>query len=192
MAHHPAFSSPKEWVDLYGDFLFRYAFLRVQNRQVAEDLVQETFLGAFRSRSSFAGRSSEKTWLVGILKHKIQDYYQERSREAVADSDQQAMDDWRYLFNERGQWKSEGMGPKEWGADPGTILERKEFWDALTRCLGELPPRQAHVFSLREIDGLRGKEVCEKLNISDANLWVILYRARMHLRRCLEAKWLGL
>jgi RNA polymerase sigma-70 factor (TIGR02943 family) len=192
MAEYPTLSSPKKWVDLYGDYLFRYAVLRVQNVSVAADLVQETFLGALQSRRSFAGRSSEKVWLVGILKHKILDHYRKTSREGSADRYEQAMEDSRQLFNERGQWKAESMGPREWGADPGTILERKEFWDALTRCLGELPPRQRHVFSLREIDGLSGTEVCEKLTISASNLWVIMYRVRMHLRRCLEAKWLGL
>lgn len=192
MSDHPALSSPKEWVDLYGDFLFRYAFLRVHNVSVAADLVQETFLGALKSRRSFAGRSSEKTWLVGILRHKILDHYDHTSRAGPADPYDQGMEDSRTLFNEKGQWKSDQVGPKEWGADPSTILERKEFWDALLRCLGELPPRQAQVFSLREIDGLSGREVCEKLTISDANLWVILYRVRLQLRRCLEAKWLGL
>ena len=191
MPDHPPLSSPKEWIDLYGDYLFRYALLRVQNRQVAEDLVQETFLGALQARSGFAGRSSERSWLFGILKHKIMDHYRTASRETPVDP-HQAREDWGNLFNERGQWKSEGMGPKEWRADPGTILEQKEFWDALTRCLGELPPRQVHAFSLREIDGLRGKEICEKLDVSETNLYVILYRVRLHLRRCLEAKWLGL
>jgi RNA polymerase sigma-70 factor (ECF subfamily) len=78
------------------------------------------------------------------------------------------------------------------GADPGTILERKKFWDALARCLGEVSARDAQVFTLREIDGLSGAEICKMLNISADNCYVILYRVRLHLRRCLEAKWLGL
>jgi len=192
MADHSKLSSPEEWVDLYGDYLFRYAVLRVHNGQIAADLVQETFLGALQSRSGFAGRSSEKVWLVGILKHKILDHYRNTSREGSANPLEELMERSGQLFNERGQWNPDPMGPKEWGADPITILERKEFWDALTRCLGEVSPRDAQVFALREIDGLSGAEICKILNLSADNAYVILYRVRMHLRRCLEATWLGL
>lgn len=192
MADHSQLSSPEAWVDLYGDYLFRYALLRVHDKSVATDLVQETFLGALQSRPSFAGRSSEKVWLVGILKHKILDHYRKTSRESTLGPYEPTLENRGQLFNERGHWNLDPTAPKEWGADPSTILERKEFWDTLTRCLGEVSARDAQVFALREIDGLSGAEICKILSISADNTYVILYRVRMHLRRCLETKWLGL
>ena len=184
-------SNPQEWIDLYGDYLFRYALLRVRHPHIAEDLLQDTFLSALQARSSFAGRSPEQFWLVGILKHKLMDYYRKAKTEAPGEGDADTRENWNDAFDDHGHWKTGETGPKEWTMDPGTILERKEFWEALTRCLGELPTRQAHAFSLRTIEGHSSNDVCETLEISHSNLWVILYRVRMHLRRCLESNWQG-
>lgn len=188
--HH--LSDPKEWVDLHGNYLFRYALLRVGDPRVAEDLVQETFLAALQSRDRFAGQSSERTWLVGILKHKIMDHFRQSSREAAMDSPDQTAEVTEDAFDHRGNWKSYETGPKEWSDDPSRILEHKEFWDALTRCLAELPPRLARAFALRDIDDLNSREICKVLNISTTNPWVMLHRARSHLRRCLEIHFMGL
>ncbi|HJT22273.1 MAG TPA: sigma-70 family RNA polymerase sigma factor [Nitrospira sp.] len=188
MAEQHTLSDPGEWIDRHGDYLFRYALMRVRHADIAEDLLQDTLLAALRSRTHFAGQSPERFWLLGILKHKLADYYRKASHEEPADD---GHDDWRSSFDERGHWIAEEKGPKEWTTDPGTILEQKEFWTSLTQCLGELPPRQANAYSLREIDGLESAEVCRTLDISASNLWVMLYRVRMHLRRCLETKWQG-
>jgi RNA polymerase sigma-70 factor, ECF subfamily len=191
MAEQRDLSHPDEWIDRYGDYLFRYALLRVRQTHIAEDLLQDTLLAAFQSRRSFSGRSQERVWLVGILKHKISDYYRKASQEGAEDRNAHIPEEWTASFDDRGHWKREDMGPREWTMDPGAVLERREFWEALNRCLGELPSRQASAYSLREIEGLKGNEVCEKLDISESNLWVILYRVRLHLRRCLEIKWQG-
>ncbi len=185
-------SNPQEWIDLYGDYLFRYALLRVRHAHIAEDLLQDTLLSALQARSSFAGRSPEQFWLLGILKHKLVDYYRKAKMEAPGEGDAHTLEHEDNTFDDHGHWKTGETGPREWTMDPGTILERKEFWEALTRCLGELPPRQAHAFSLHTIEGHNSTDVCEKLEISQSNLWVILYRVRMHLRHCLEVKWQGL
>ncbi len=176
---------PSDWVDRYGDYLFRYAILRVRNRLAAEDLVQETFLAAFKDRASFSGHSSEATWLVGILKHKIADHFRRLSRElSLPDaSPVQPEDD---PFNATGRWAS---GPAEWGGNPADLYRQQEFLEQLEKCLSGLPPIHANAFTLREIEGADTGEICKILNVTETNLWVILHRARMRLRRCLETRW---
>jgi RNA polymerase sigma-70 factor (ECF subfamily) len=130
--------------------------------------------------------------LVGILKHKVIDHFRKNSREGPSEDVERLINEQDQSFHGRGDWKRDTTGPKEWTEDPGIILERKEFWDVLKRCVSELPPRMAHAFSLREIDNLSSEEICKALNITATNLWVMLHRARMHLRRCLEINCMGL
>ena len=196
----PANHDPSEWVDRYGDYLFRYAMLRLRDRSTAEDLVQETFLAALKARGSFSGNSSESTWLVGILKHKIAVYFRRQAREApLVDSDlrHQAREapledgDLREHsdpspFDGSGHW---AKGPTDWGGNPADLYREKKFLDQLTKCLAGLSPNHANAFTLREIEGADTGEICKVLNVTETNLWVILHRARMLLRRCLEANW---
>lgn len=187
-------SDPATWVDQHGDYLYRNALLRIQNEDLAEELVQETFLAALNARSRFSGRSSERTWLVGILKHKIVDHFRKDSREHPIEEIGQLPCEAERPFAEEGQskghWRvADGMGPMDWGATPSAILEQKEFWEILNACLSALPSRLAHSFTLREIEGLSSQEVCKVLNITATNLWVMLHRCRMQLRRCIEMKW---
>lgn len=187
----PVASNPETWVDQHGDYLFSYALLRLRNRELAEEIVQETFLAALKSYKNFAQQSSERTWLVGILKHKIVDHFRRNHRERpVADFELSVDDD--EAFRNSGEWvdhwTSEGA-PKAWSDDPSQLVEQKEFWEIFNRCLSQLPPRLAEAFALREIDGLDSDEVCEILNITPNNLWVMLHRARALLRRGLETNW---
>ncbi|MCI0640842.1 MAG: sigma-70 family RNA polymerase sigma factor [Gemmataceae bacterium] len=181
---HPP--DPTTWVDQHGDFLFRYALSRLGNRAVAEDFVQETFLAALRAGKSFSGRSTERTWFVGILKHKIVDHLRQQSRErpvsAVNSTEEMGAD----LFGKSGSWQ---VKPAHWPGDPEEVLEKKEFWEAFRHCLEDLPRRLRTVFSLREMDELPTDEVCEAMQVTPGNLGVLLYRARMGLRRCLEINW---
>ncbi len=181
-------SDPETWVDQHGDYLYRYALFRIRDPHVAEDLVQETLLAALEARSKFAGHSSERTWLVGILKHKIIDYLRQRHREPSFDTSDSADVLTEEFFTRMGMWK---LKPDEWILDPEAALNRKEFWDVFARCLSQLPTRQADAFVLREIEGLDNKEISKVLNVSATNLWVMLHRARMRLRRCLEIHWFG-
>ena len=153
-------SDPERWVGEYGDYLFKYALVRLRDSTKAEDMVQETFLAALKGGSSFAGKSKEKSWLVGILKNKICDYYRKASRET-------SFTDMEFYSDE----ESDRFIPD--GIFQG----------------GKLPKNVATVFTLREVDGVESKEICALLNISENNLWVMLHRARMALRRCLEANW---
>lgn len=190
---------PGIWVDLHGDYLYRYAQFRLRNPAHAEDAVQETLLAALQAYEGFKGRGSERTWLVGILKHKIADYFRRQSREGVVDTREGAEFEHEELFMQEGEWvghwvaavqpKNAHLGPSEWHASPEELVEQDEFWIIFKDCLSPLPDRIASAFTLREVDGLESEEICELLNIKVNNLWVMLHRARTHLRRCLELNW---
>jgi len=177
------------WVDQYGDALFHFALARVNKREIAEDLVQETFLAAVQSQERFKGQSSEKTWLFGILKHKVVDHYRKKNKSTVFEQElRQDSDNLDGFFNAKGGWQ---IRPQHWSANPGKSQEVKEAFDHFYQCLSGLPQRTADVFVYREIDGLDTDEICKLLGITSANCWVILYRARMLLRKCLELVGLG-
>lgn len=184
---------PERWVEEHGDYLFRYALARLRDPVKAEDAVQETFLAALKA-GNFAGRSAEKSWLTGILKNKIFDHFRKAGREttftdldfyADEESDRFAADGLG-----KGGWIHD-LGPVEWPADPGASLDNEVFWKTFNECAGKLPPKVSAVFCLREMDGVEGRVICGLLNISESNLWVMLHRARMALRRCLETNWFG-
>ncbi|HKE56172.1 MAG TPA: sigma-70 family RNA polymerase sigma factor [Pyrinomonadaceae bacterium] len=180
------------WVDQHGDYLFRFAVFRLRDRTAAEDVVQETFLAALRSYEKFAGRGSERTWLVGILKHKIIDHFRRTSREAPLAEDAAEGPVHEEFFQRSGQWIGHWDGahaPTDWQATPSDLIERNDFWKVFHDCLAPLPKRTASAFTLREVDGLKSEEICELLSISVNNLWVMLHRARLHLRNCLETNW---
>lgn len=188
--HHPVegklISDPDTWVDEHGDALFRYALFRIQDAQVAEDLVQETFLAALRGKDSFAGRSSVKTWLFGILKHKIIDHIRKISRERPEGDIETIADLADKNFDGQGGWKYQ---PSQWTTNPSLLFQQQEFWQILQTCLSELPPRLNQAFTLRELDGLSAEEVRKILNVTPTNGGVMLHRARMRLRECLDINW---
>ncbi len=190
----PGLSDPERWVDLHGDYLFKYALMRLRDPAKAEDAVQETFLAALKGGQTFGGRSAEKSWLVGILKNKIFDYYRKASREtSFTDLDFYADEESdRFVADGlgKGSWIHE-LGPMEWSSNPGAGLDQEVFWKTFQECAGKLPKNVSAVFCLREMDGVDSKEICAKLDISESNLWVMLHRARMALRRCLETNWFG-
>jgi len=164
-------------------YLLRYASLQLRDAQAAEDAVQETLLAALAGESGFGQRASLRTWLTGILKHKIIDTIRRVSREAPAASE----DEFDALFDERGHWIEM---PAAW-ADPGASLEQKGFFAALEECLKRLPEKTARSFMMREHLGLETDEICKELAITPTHCWVLLYRARMALRECLTKEWFG-
>mgnify|MGYP002079030753 CR=1 FL=1 len=183
---------PTVWVDAHGDYLFAFALSRVRDKTLSEDLVQETLLAAMQSGDSFELRSSERTWLTGILKHKIIDHFRKASREVELSDEESDMSSYEYLFRSGGVWKghwSAEARPIVWEETPEKVLEHAEFRGILSHCLGELPERVANCFTLREMDGFDAPEICETLNISPNNFWVMMHRARLHLRRCIDSNW---
>jgi RNA polymerase sigma-70 factor, ECF subfamily len=178
---------PEKWVDDHGDYLYRYAILRVRNASVAQDLIQDTLLAALRGLDRFARRSSERGWLLGILKNKIMDHYRKSGREV-------SFTDMDFLADELAEkftngWWIHREAPAEWKPEADVVIHRHEFWVVMRDCLGKLPARIAQVFMLREMEDLPTKEICKSLAVSESNLWVMLHRARMALRECLEINW---
>jgi RNA polymerase sigma-70 factor (TIGR02943 family) len=179
---------PERWVEEYGDCLYRYALLRVRQPEIAEDLVQDTFLAAVRTAQNFRGQSAERSWLCGILKNKICDYFRKLGRETPFSDLEFLADELSHKFVPQGYWNHE-EGPLEWKPEVEVVMHRTEFWEIMTHCLSRLPKRIADVFMLREIDELKTDEICQYLNITPNNLCVMLHRARMALRECLETNW---
>lgn len=168
--------------------LLRFAMLQLRNEAAAEDVVQETLLAALEGRSSFSGRSQLKTWAVSILRNKIVDHLRRGMREGTLPLlDAQGDEDFDALFDGSGHWQE---APGDWG-DPATVLEQRGFYDVLELCMQALPENLARVFTMREVLGFETEEICKELKMSSSNCWVVLYRARMRLRECLQLRWFG-
>lgn len=177
---------PSQWVERYGDTLLGYVMLQVQDQALAEELVQETFLAALQAREQFDRRSSERTWLVGILKHKIVDQFRRSGRQRAAGGLSAEDDPLDEFFDRKGRWKRR---PVSWTPDPSALAENLEFWAAFEHCFNTLPERLSEVFALRIVNEAPADDVCKVLAISSTNLWVMLHRARTRLRDCLERTW---
>lgn len=179
--------NPQTWLAEHGDRLYRYALTRIGDHGKAEDLVQDTLIAAFESRHRFEGKSKESTWLIGILKHKVIDHLRVQGREVATDFDAspEALDD-DAAFDRRGSWQS----PVKAWSNPDRALEQDAFLETLERCIESLPQRAGEAFRLREWHGLDSEEICTALDIDTTNnLFVILSRARMRLRDCLNTHW---
>jgi RNA polymerase sigma-70 factor (ECF subfamily) len=181
---------PERWVDEHGDYLFHFALSRLRDPILAEDFVQEALLAALRAKERFEGRSSERSWLTGILKNKILDHFRKAGRET-------SFTDLEFFGEEEDQMFQHSHAPGHWSPDQaptewtqaGGNLDREEFWKAFHHCTSKLPQKIAQVFLLREVDDIPSNEICQSLKISDSNLWVMLHRARLALRQCLEKNW---
>jgi RNA polymerase sigma-70 factor (ECF subfamily) len=177
--------------------LVKFARLQLRNDAWADDVVQETLVALVEAPERFAGRSSLKTYSIGILKHKIIDALRAGGREVSfsalegdADGEGNAREDllsFESLFDETGHWRD---APRDWN-EPDTQLQRKQFFEILELCVEKLPPKVARIFMMREWLGLETEEICKELGITSTNAWVMLYRARMRLRECLQLNWFG-
>jgi len=170
--------------------LLRFALLHLRDEQSAEDVVQDTFLAALQGHGKFAGRAQLKTWLVAILRNKIVDRIRQRGREAPLpglDEDEGDADAFDALFAADGHWQEK---PAAWG-NPEASLQQSRFYDVLELCMKALPENLCRVFTMREILEMETEEICKELHISTSNCWVVLYRARMRLRECLQLRWFG-
>jgi len=177
----------QEWLDEHGDVLYRFAFQRAKNEDLAADLVQETLLSAWKSRKSFSGQSTVRTWLIAILKHKWIDYLRKEIRQR--EYAKLAEDDPTAWFDENnGAWKH---APQQWHDDPAMMCQNEQFMATLKQCVGKLPKKQRLVFDMRELQGLESDEICKVCDVSATNLHVMMHRARLALRHCLEKHWFG-
>ena len=171
-------------------YLLRFASLQLRDQDAAEDAVQETLLAALAARERFAGNSSVRTWLTGILKHKVVDHVRKQAREQplTSDSDESEAEAIDSMFLAVGHWREP---PRDWG-DPDKALQNKAFIEAFEQCAKNLPDKTARVFMMREVLEEDTDTICKELKITSTNCWVMLHRARMSLRECLQTKWFGL
>jgi len=178
--------APHLWVDTYGDGLYSYALFRLENKLLAEELVQETFVAGLGARPGFSEKSSEKTWLYSILKNKIYGHLRQKYKDFQVSADNHDGGAVDSFFSNKGGWKNM---PGRWEENPQQHFEEKEFLTVLKKCVGYLPPKQGHAFFMREIDELSNEEICKVLGVSPTNYWVLMHRARLSMRKCLEKTW---
>lgn len=178
---------PDNWVNNYADALYAYCISRVNDVQAAEDIVQNTFLSAWKARASYNGTASEKNWLYAILKNKIIDHFRKQSSSIVnVSSKEEAL-----YFDDGGHWTND-TAPKEWGVDPDQPVETKEFYNFLDQCKQKLKEIQQSVFVMKYMEDLDSDHICKVLGITPSNYWVLIHRAKLHLRKCLEKNWLNI
>lgn len=177
---------PDNWIDNYSDALYRFALLRVSDVELARDLVQDTFLSAWKAKDGFKGNASEKTWLFTICRNKIIDHY----RKAANTLEQYGFDDYgAEHFMANGHWGNTGA-PADWGISyNGQAVETKEFYKILNECKDRLKELQQAVFVMKYMDDMDSAEICKVLNITSSNYWVLMHRAKLQLRSCLEQNW---
>ena len=176
--------NPNKWIDLYSDYLFNYTVSRVNDREIAKDLVQDTFFAGLKAMDNFKGEASERTWLISILKRKIIDHYRKiNSNKGKAEV--------RMSYNSdenEGDWLEERVAdPYDKNAEDN--LMNSELEEAIYNCLGKLPKKQADVFKMKTILGYETETICNELNINPSNLWVIIHRARTAMVECMEKNW---
>ena len=183
--------NPDLWLKSYGDYLFSYCMLRVNHRETAEDLVQETLISAFRAKDSFKGESTEATWLTAILKNKIIDHYRSKDilKEAkdYLESTEQDFSN-NFFEGQNGHWLR-GSAPQQWSSPADTSVEQAEFAEILRTCIHKMPSKLVHVFVAKFFDDEDSETICKVHNITSSNYWVIVHRAKVLIRACLEKNW---
>ena len=178
--------NPKLWIKTYADQLFRFASIRINDKETAKDLVQETFLSALKNVDTFKGEVSEKNWLYTILKNKIIDYYRKKSTSLI--SQFETSTNINEYFDEESHWFQNKV-PKEWQIDYNSTFDSNEFLEILQQCMKRLSELLNIVFSMKYLDEKETDEICKELKITTSNYWVILHRSKLQLRDCIEKKW---
>ena len=176
-----------EWVHQYTDYLLRWAIIKTNNKEVAEDLVQETFISAHIGLDKFKQKSSPKTWLIAILKNKIIDHHRTHLKHFVPSSQLagSGLDEW---FDEYGNWKKD-QRPQLWESDPENLMENTDFQLVLKKCLSALPEKWMSAVQLKYLEEKNARDICQELNISTTNYWQLLHRAKLKLRNCINTNW---
>lgn len=175
---------PKNWVNLHSDYLFNYAVSRVNDREIAQDLVSETFLAGLKSKANFKGEASERTWLISILKRKVIDYY----RKINSNKGKTEVKIPQQPNNEDGNWLEQQVADN-YNASAEDELLNTELGNAIYNCIDKLPPKQAQVFKMKSLLNYDTETICKELNITASNLWVLIHRARTALANCMENTW---
>lgn len=181
--------NPDQWINNYSDALYGYTLPRVNDAALAEDIVQETFLSAWKARDSFKGEASEKSWLYTICKNKIIDYYRKKAKDIIQPMAERDHTD--AYFDETEHWTGKAQ-PGNWGIDYQQSVDKKEFYTVLDTCKKKLQQLQQAVFVMKYMEGLDSAAICKALGITASNYWVLIHRAKLQLRTCLEKNWINL
>ncbi|NML59327.1 sigma-70 family RNA polymerase sigma factor [Chryseobacterium cheonjiense] len=182
--------APEQWVDAFADFLYSYAITRVNSKEDAEDIVQDTFLAAFKNAATFQERSSVKTWLTSILKNKIIDYYRKKSNsnqsyDAYLDETEDSFENAFFNQDNYGRWKQD-INKNYLSESTDDYILSKEFYRIMDLCLQKLPSKLRPVFVAKYMLDEDAEKICKEFNITSSNYWVLLFRAKTLLRSCLE------
>ena len=191
MVNRESILHPDTWLNKYGDYLFSLALLKVSNRETAEDLIQETFLSAYKAKDSFRNDSSEKTWLTTILKNKITDYYRKNDVLKNVDSyisDTETSFSEHFFNSSDGHWIESAL-PEAWQEFADARINQNEFNKIIQYCIGKMPPKLVPVFIAKFLEDEDADKICKDFNISSSNYWVIIHRAKVLIRSCLEKNW---
>ncbi len=182
--------NPHQWVNAHADYLYAFAISRINNEEQAKDLVQDTFLAALEKINNFEGKSSERTWLIAILKNKIIDVYRKKSSGLKTTDIKEAEQEQNDFFEEHtGHWIAE-HGPKEFGIEDKDHIISKEFEEILQKCLQKLPVLWKAVFTMKHIEDESTDTICTELKVTSSNFWVIIHRTKLNLRACLQKNWI--
>ncbi len=181
--------NPHLWVSTHADYLYAFAITRINDEEMAKDLVQETFLAALEKVNSFEGKSSERTWLTAILRNKIVDVYRKKASGLKGNDVTAAEREQEDFFGDDGHWLNKS-GPKEFGITDNDHLVAKEFETILKGCLQKLPALWMAVFTMKHIEEEPTDVICAQMKVSASNFWVIIHRAKLNLRACLQKNWI--
>ncbi len=177
---------PLKWVQNYADSLYQYVIVRINDAALAEDIVQETFLSAWKARGSYRGQASEKNWLYAICKNKIIDHY----RTHASGKQHAALKEENAYFDVEDHW-SEATAPTDWHIESRLPVETKEFYAVLEACKQKLKSIQQTVFVMKYMEDIQSDDICKALDLTPAYYWVLIHRAKLHLRACLEKNWIN-
>lgn len=181
---------PHFWIEKYAKEMLSFAIKKLGNKEIAEDLLQDTFLSAFKNKETFKGNSSEKTWLYQILKNKIIDYYRSKIK-SITDS-QISLSDWSteehfQSGTQSGRWL-QPISPTMSQSDIESKFDSKELRFALQNCISKLPTKMNLVFMARYIEDNEAEKICKEMNITPSNYWTIIHRAKIQIKECLDKK----
>ncbi len=168
------------WIADYSDTFYDYLCNRVMDQNTAKDILQETFIAAWKNSEKFQSKSKEKTWLFSILKNKLIDHYRAQSRTHQFVSS-------NYFFDEVDHW-TEIAAPKNWSPTED-FIDNKEFYAVLRKCTIKLTPLQQQTFTMKYLDDLDAEIICKVLKITSSNYWVLIHRSKLELQACLTQNW---
>lgn len=176
---------PEAWIDNYSDMLYRFAVLRVTDKELAKDIVQDTFMSAWKGKDGYKGEASEKNWLFTICRNKVIDHYRKAANSLATHGINNYED---MFFDEKGMWNKSAV-PAAWGVSYNDTIDTKDFYKVLNECKDNLKELQQAVFVLKYFDDFSSDKICKLLDITPSNYWVLMHRAKLQLRQCIEHNW---